>query len=107
MLPTIAFFIFKCFLVQWIWVAYADSVKEKEDFCVQVMVRFIGICSAVFVTIDDGRKVSLDINEEKQKLTTNNYELIRRIADTMNYQYILDLNYTTVTFGLCDEPATS
>ena len=88
-------------------VAYANSLKEKEDFTVQVMIRFIGNRSAIFVTIDDGRNISLDIEEDKRKLTTNNYELIRRIASTMNYQYILDLNYTTITFDLCDTPAAS
>lgn len=88
-------------------VAYADSLKEKEDFSVQVMVRFTGSNSAIFVAIDDGRKIRLDIEEDKRKLTTNNYELIRRIASTMNYQYILDLNYTTITFDFNDAPTVS
>lgn len=107
-------------------VAYADQVKNKEEygineirehvikrvethaekaldieitgFEVQVMIRFRGTDAATVTVLDDGRKIELDIDEEERRLTTDNYELLRRLAKEREYQYILDMNYTTLKF---------
>ena len=47
--------------------------------------------------MDDGRCIMLDEDEETKELTTN-YSLIRKIAVSVNYQYILNLNYTVFCF---------
>ena len=47
--------------------------------------------------MDNGRCIALDEDKEQQKLVTNNYELIKKVATTVEYQYILDMNYTVVT----------
>ncbi len=106
-------------------VSYADKVKENEnnieeikaqmwsaaraqaekafdveinEFGVQVMVRFRGSDAATVTVLDDGRKIKLDMDEEERRLTTDNYELLRRLAKEREYQYILDMNYTTLKF---------
>ena len=65
---------------------------------IDIMLRFKGKNEAVFVMLDDGKCIMLDKNSETQKLTTNNYELIRKLAKSVEYQYILNMNYTQITF---------
>ena len=65
---------------------------------IDIMLRFKGKNEAVFVMLDDGKCIMLDKNSETQKLTTNNYELIRKLAKSVEYQYILNMNYTRITF---------
>ena len=91
-------------------VAYAESAKafdllkniegegSAQRVDVEVMVRFKGKDEAIFVTLDDGRCISLDKNTETQKLVTDNYELLRKVAKSVEYQYILNMNYTRFTF---------
>lgn len=67
-------------------------------FSVQVMVRFRGTDAATVTVLDDGRHISLDIDEEKRKIATDNYEVMRKMATSLEYQYILDMNYTTLKF---------
>ena len=71
---------------------------DEDVFGVQVMIRFRGSDAATVTTLDDGSQIELDIDEEKRKLTTDNYELLRRLAKSVEYQYILDMNYTTFKF---------
>lgn len=49
--------------------------------------------------MDGGECIALDKDEEKQKLITDNYGLLRKLAKSVEYQYILDLNYTRFTFS--------
>ena len=101
-------------------VAYADSTKDSNKFrqhikekiykigddlnipigrfSVQTMVKFKGKDKAKFTMLDDGHQIKLDASEEERKLTTNNYELIKRLAKSFEYQYILDMNYVTIEF---------
>ena len=84
-------------------VAYAQLTKESShrssgDMDVEVLVRFKGKDGAVFVTLDEGKCIALDRDEEKQKLITDNYGLIKKIAKSVEYQYILNMNYTRITF---------
>ena len=82
--------------------AYVKSTRNlafapdgKPD--VEIMVRFKDRNSAVFVSLDEGDCISLDKDDEKQRLITNNYDLIKKIAKEVEYQYILNLNYTRIT----------
>lgn len=76
-----------------------DLLKEVSDrLCVEVMVRFIGKNKAVFVEIDDGKCIALDKGGISQRLITDNYELLRKLSKTMEYQYVLNMNYTRFTF---------
>ena len=71
----------------------------RSGSSVEIIVRFRGKDSAVFVAMDDGRCIALDKDEEKQKLITDNYGLLRRLARSVEYQYILNMNYTRFTFS--------
>lgn len=77
-------------------VEYADSSK------VQIMVRYKGSEAAIFTVLYDGKQINLDIDEEERQLTTNSYEIIRRLSKSYDYQYILDMNYTTIEFETWD-----
>ena len=69
-----------------------------HDVSVEMMVRFKGKDEAIFVTLDDGTCIALDIDKEKQQLITDNYELLKKVAKSVEYQYILDMNYVRFTF---------
>lgn len=84
-------------------VAYVKSVKrfslyQEDDTVVEIQIRFKDRNNAVFISLDDGECISFDKDEEKQRLITNNYDLIRRVAKDVEYQYILNMNYTKITF---------
>ena len=72
-----------------------DHMRGGID--VEIMVRFIGKSEAIFVTLDDGKCIALDKNTETQKLITDNYGLLKKIAKSVEYQYILNMNYTRIT----------
>ena len=76
----------------------SDLKSLIDDEGVQIIVRFKGKNAATFVALDDGATIKLDVDESKREITTNNYELLRRIATSVDYQYVLDMNYTTLTF---------
>ena len=66
---------------------------------VEVIVRFKGRNEAVFVELDDGKCIALDKNVVSRKLITDNYELLKKLAKSVEYQYILNMNYTRFTFS--------
>lgn len=79
---------------------WAKELLEETGtkLSVEVMVRFKGKDEAIFTTLDDGRCIALDKNTETSKLITDNYELLRKLAKSVEYQYILNMNYTRFTF---------
>ena len=52
--------------------------------------------SATFTIFDDGECIALDEDREHQEIVTNNYDLVKCIAERVDYQYILNLNYTVM-----------
>ena len=78
-------------------VAYAAASQKRSDISMQVNVRFKHD-SASFVIFDDGECIALDEDREHQELVTNNYDLVKCVAKEVDYQYILDLNYTVMRF---------
>lgn len=54
---------------------------------------------AEFMMIDDGKRIVFDENEESQKAATDNYTFLKRIAKSVDYQYVIDMNYTVVKLG--------
>lgn len=76
----------------------AEKQGEEEEFSVQVMIRFRGQDAATFVTYDDGHSINLEMEEKERELTVNNYEVLRRLSKSLEYQYILNMNYTTIKF---------
>ena len=77
-----------------------EVIREAiKKLSVEVMVRFKGKDEAIFVELDDGKCIALDKNELSQKLITDNYELLRKLAKNVEYQYILNMNHTRFTFS--------
>ena len=48
--------------------------------------------------LDDGRCIALDEDRETQELITDNYGLLRKLAKSVKYQYLLNMNYTEIEF---------
>ncbi len=47
--------------------------------------------------MDDGECILLNEDDESKELALN-YSLIRKIASSVSYQYLLNMNYTVFTF---------
>ena len=77
-------------------VSYAAVAENKSDLASHIVVS-MSKNKCIFMMIDNGRCIALNENKEQQKLVTNNYELIKKVATSVEYQYILDMNYTVVT----------
>lgn len=80
-------------------VAYMETVNEKK-IAAQIIVRFKGNGEATFVIMDNGKCIALQNEEEKEKgLSTDNYVLMQRLAKSVKYQYVQDMNYTILEFA--------
>ena len=78
-------------------VAYAVESQNNPGIEIQITARFSGD-EGRFMMLDDGACIALDENETTKTLITNNYELLKKIAKSVEYQYILNMNYTVITF---------
>ena len=85
-------------MVAYVKSANALSKGTDDQTSVDVIIRFLDKNNAVFVTLDGGECIALDEDSQKEELITDNYNLIKKIAKEVTYQYILNLNYTTLTF---------
>ncbi len=47
---------------------------------------------------DDGECIYLDKVEENQKVITSNYGVVKKVSKSVDYQYILNMNYTVCWF---------
>ena len=64
---------------------------------VDIVIRFKDKSNAIFTTLDDGAFIDMESSTEMQELVTDNYGLIKRMATSIKYEYILNLNYTIIT----------
>ena len=48
--------------------------------------------------LDDGKCIRLDEDEDKHEILSDNYANIKQLVKNYNYQYILNMNYTTLNF---------
>jgi hypothetical protein len=80
---------------------WAEKVMKDiaDRLSVEVIVRFKGEHEAIFIELDDGRCIALDTSEISRKIITDNYELLKKLAKSVEYQYILNMNYTRFTFS--------
>ena len=78
-------------------VAYAAASQKRDNVSMQAVARFKHE-SATLSILDDGKCIALDEDREYQTLVTNNYDLVKCMAKEVDYQYILDLNYTVMRF---------
>ena len=78
-------------------VAYAVKSQERDDIHIQVRMQFRPGEGAFFM-LDDGKCISLNEDTETQELITDNYMLLKRVCKSVEYQYILNMNYTIFRF---------
>lgn len=78
-------------------VAYAVQSQNNKSLNIQIMMKFYRD-GLLFMMLDDGRCISLDKDEETQELITSNYGLLKKVAKSVEYQYVLDMNYTVFRF---------
>ncbi len=64
----------------------------------QIMISFSGE-EVDFMMLDNGECIVFDEDREKQRMITDNYTLLKRIAKSVQYQYVLNLNHTIVKFA--------
>lgn len=78
-------------------VAYAVKSQGKDDIGIQITIRF-SENEVLFAMLDDGKCIALNENKEQQEMTVDNYEFIKKLAKSVQYQYILDMNYSVLRF---------
>ena len=78
-------------------VAYAVKSQKNRKIRIQVEVLFTHKESR-FTILDNGSCIALNEDSDSVELRANNYEIVKKIADTVNYQYILNMNYSVLTF---------
>ena len=76
-------------------VAYAQESQKNDSLQIQIMLRFRPDY-AMLMMIDNGRCIALDQDAETQELMISNYDMIRKVAKQVKYQYIQDMNYTVI-----------
>ncbi len=80
-------------------VAYMKSVNGR-NILAQIIVRYRSDGGATFVIMDNGKCIALQKEEDREKgLTTDNYVLMQRLAKSVKYQYVQDMNYTIMEFA--------
>lgn len=78
-------------------VAYSVEASGRVEVENQIMISF-SESEVVFMMIDDGRCIVFDEDREKQRMITDNYALLKKLAASVQYQYVLNLNYTIIKF---------
>ncbi|MBR1443137.1 MAG: hypothetical protein IJ583_06340 [Firmicutes bacterium] len=69
----------------------------QQDIEVYIIIRLTKD-EGRFVMLDTGRCIALNEDKETKKLVTENYEFIKKLAKSVEYQYILDMNYSVISF---------
>ena len=78
-------------------VAYAAASQKQTDINIQILILFMDN-GARFTMLDDGRCIALDEDRETQELIADNYGLLKKLAKSVQYQYLLNMNYTVFEF---------
>ena len=79
------------------FVNYAVKSRDSLDIHIQIMIRFHKN-GAKFIMLDDGERLHLNEYKNPDETTINNYELVKHLAKSYKYQYVLNMNYVTFEF---------
>lgn len=69
----------------------------QQDIQVDIIIRLTAD-EGRFVMLDTGRRIALNEDEESRELVTENYRFIEKLAKSVEYQYVLDMNYSVIIF---------
>ena len=78
-------------------VDYAVKSHDSQDIHIQIMIRFKG-GGAKFIMFDDGERLHFHGKNEPDKVLSENFELVKKMAKSYKYQYVLNMNYITFEF---------
>lgn len=78
-------------------VHFASVGAGQKKINTQIKIKFYPD-HCVFVMLDDGENIMLDEYEDTKDLITN-YGMIKKTAQDVKYQYILNMNYSVLTFA--------
>ena len=78
-------------------VAYVVKSQKQDNINIMLMTRF-RTDEGIFCMFDDGECISLNVDKETTGLITDNYGLLKKVAKSVEYQYILNMNYTVIRF---------
>ena len=76
---------------------FVVAANGSDRVNTQLMIKFLPE-SCIFTIMDDGRCIMLDEDDQAKELI-NNYSLIRKIATSVSYEYILNLNFSVFVFA--------
>lgn len=79
-------------------VYYAKSRGKNKKIHTQIYIHAAPEGSATFLMLDDGECLALNNDDEHKKRTFDNYEMLRKVAKSFEYQYLLNMNYTVIKF---------
>ena len=77
--------------------AYAKASRNSGKVNIEIVIHFTPQ-GATFLMFDDGEYLALDKYNELEKLVTDNYGLLLKVARTADYQYVTSMNHTVFYF---------
>ena len=78
--------------------AYAQNAgRRNQTVELYFRIKLISEQEALLFVLDDGKCIYFDQEEDDSGLTISNYNLIRKIARSAEYQYVLNLNYMKIS----------
>jgi Na+-driven multidrug efflux pump len=76
-------------------ITYTKKSQNRLNIHTQIIMKLDKNDFSI-VMLDDGESIKLDENVEKQKLSLNNYDFIKKISKSYEYRYLLNMNYTII-----------
>lgn len=67
----------------------------QQNVSVYIVIR-LTMDGGRFIMMDNGRRIALNEDRESKELVTENYTLIKKLAGSVEYQYVLDMNYSVI-----------
>lgn len=71
--------------------------SKKGDIRTQIVIS-LSKTNVEFMMLDDGIEIALD-EKETHEIVADNYEMLKKLASSVDYQYILNMNYTILRFS--------
>lgn len=78
-------------------VKYAVKSENMIRIHIQIIIDFLKY-GAKFVMLDDGERLNLNKNVENDVNNNDKYEILKKMAKSYNYQYVLNMNHTVFEF---------
>ncbi|MCR4610714.1 MAG: hypothetical protein K5644_02335, partial [Lachnospiraceae bacterium] len=87
-------------------VVSVEPARADHKVSAQIMIRFLEE-EAIFTMLDDAKCIELNQDKEHGPIITDSYNLLKKLAEITEYQYVLNLNYSVFIFEHWKEAATA